>query len=353
MSKAMSEDNNEENNLLSFVSTLSGGDVLRVEESLGSGFVRLRVAEAERRQAKQDIQCVEDAVIEMLRNARDAGCERIFVASSREGDVRSVLMVDDGAGIPEEMYDVIFDARVTTKLDTMRMDAWGVHGRGMALYSIRENAISSRVVWSEVGCGSALEVDFDTRETRERAEQSAWPSVQFEQGKRVVRGPKNIVRACVEFALESEGECRVYFGSPSEIIATMRALSRHDTMEHASPIAMFAYATSAREVREKAETLGFSLSERTAHRIASGQIGPVRHVLSGLVAQKSERAQSPAQAAPRRIAVGEEEARAFASELKKAFAMIESQYYVKLAGEPKVRSKAGALVVEFSYLDDE
>ena len=208
-------------------------------------------------------------------------------------------------------------------------------------------------MWSEVGTGSALEVTFDTGQTRERAEQSAWPSVQLEQGRRVVRGPKNIVRACVEFALESEDECRVYFGSPSEVIATMRALARHDTMEHASPIAMFAYAMSAREVREKAETLGFSLSERTAHRIASGQIRPVRHVLSGLVAQKGERVQGPAKDVPRRIAVGEEDARAFASELKKAFAMIESQYYVKLAGEPKVRSKAGTVVVEFPYLDDE
>lgn len=349
MSQAMKEDSN----LLDFVSTLSGGDVLRVEESLGSGFVRLRVAEAERRQAKHDIQCVEDAVIEMLRNARDAGCERIFVASSKEGDNRCVLMVDDGAGIPKDMYDVIFDARVTTKLDTMRMDAWGVHGRGMALYSIRENASSAHVVWSEVGIGSVIEANFDTRETRERAEQSAWPSVQYEQGKRVVRGPKNIVRACVEFALESEDECRVYFGSPSEIIATMRALSRHDTLEHASPIAMLAYATSAREVRDKAEILGFSLSERTAHRIASGQIRPVRHVLSGLSTQRTERVPCTAEDVPRRITIGEEETREFASELKKAFAMIESQYYVKLAGEPKVRTKAGTIVVEFSYLDDE
>ncbi len=349
----MSSSMNEDKNLLEFVSTLSGGDVLRVEESLGNGFVRLRVAEAERRQAKHDIRCVEDAVIEMLRNSRDAGCRRIFVASSKEGDVRSVLMVDDGAGIPENMYDAIFDARVTTKLDTMRMDAWGVHGRGMALYSIRENSVSSRVVWSEVGTGSSLEVTFDTRETRERAEQSAWPSVLHEKGKRVVRGPRNIVRACVEFALESEDECRVYYGSPSEIVATMRALSMYDALETASPIAMFSYATSARDVKENAEVLGFSLSERTAHRIASGQIRPVRHVLSGLVARSDGKARSAREDAPRRIALGEDDAQAFVSELRKAFSTIESQYYITLAGDPKIRAKAGSIVVEFPYFDDE
>ena len=37
--------------LADFVSTMGGDRALRVEESLGEGFVRLRVAEAERRQA--------------------------------------------------------------------------------------------------------------------------------------------------------------------------------------------------------------------------------------------------------------------------------------------------------------
>ena len=63
----------EDSSLLGFVSSLGGGDPLRVEENLGDGYVRLRVLEAERRQAKHDIRCVEDVLIELLRNARDAG----------------------------------------------------------------------------------------------------------------------------------------------------------------------------------------------------------------------------------------------------------------------------------------
>ena len=69
--------------LADFVSTMGGDRALRVEESLGEGFVRLRVAEAERRQAKHDVRCVEDALIEMLRNARDAGARHIYVATAR------------------------------------------------------------------------------------------------------------------------------------------------------------------------------------------------------------------------------------------------------------------------------
>ena len=92
---------------MEFVSSFGGGDGLRVEETLGNGYVRLRISEAERRQAKHDIRCVEDAVIELLRNARDAGARNIFVASGRDGDVRSVYVIDDGSGIPASMH-VIF-----------------------------------------------------------------------------------------------------------------------------------------------------------------------------------------------------------------------------------------------------
>ena len=58
---------NDANELISFIASMSGEGNLRVEENLGEGYVRLRVSEAERRQAKHDIQHVEDIVIEMLR----------------------------------------------------------------------------------------------------------------------------------------------------------------------------------------------------------------------------------------------------------------------------------------------
>lgn len=58
--------------LADFVSDVIGSSAVRVEENLGDGFVRLVVDEAERRQARHDIRCVEDVVIEMLRNARNA-----------------------------------------------------------------------------------------------------------------------------------------------------------------------------------------------------------------------------------------------------------------------------------------
>ena len=72
------------NELISFIASMSGEGNLRVEENLGEGFVRLRVSEAERRQAKHDVQHVEDIVFEMLRNAREACATRIDVATFNE-----------------------------------------------------------------------------------------------------------------------------------------------------------------------------------------------------------------------------------------------------------------------------
>ena len=58
---------------------------LRVEDDLGDGFVRLRSAEAERRQAAHDIRSTEDIVIEALRNARDAQARTILMARIARG----------------------------------------------------------------------------------------------------------------------------------------------------------------------------------------------------------------------------------------------------------------------------
>ncbi|MHB8739882.1 MAG: ATP-binding protein, partial [Coriobacteriia bacterium] len=192
----------EHDPLLDFVTNVSGDGYLKVEESLGDGYVRLRVPEAERRQAKHDIRSIEDVVIELLRNARDAHAQRIFVATTREGNTRMLTMIDDGVGIPHALQEAVFEPRVTSKLETMVMDRWGVHGRGMALFSVRSNTSSARVACSSPHKGAAVSVVCDTTHLSERADQSTWPTVEpDESGRlRVARGPHNIIRRLVEFA---------------------------------------------------------------------------------------------------------------------------------------------------------
>ena len=115
----------EANELISFIASMTGEGNLRVEENLGEGFVRLRVAEAERRQAKHDIQHVEDIVTEMLRNARDAHASAMYIATMKEGGERTLLFLDNGCGVPADMQERIFDARVTSKLETMKIEPLG------------------------------------------------------------------------------------------------------------------------------------------------------------------------------------------------------------------------------------
>lgn len=57
--------------------------------------------------------------------------------------MKTLAFLDDGDGIPIEMHERVFEPRVTSKLETMVMDKWGVHGRGMALYSIKANTLEA------------------------------------------------------------------------------------------------------------------------------------------------------------------------------------------------------------------
>ena len=364
MTTARSASNDD---LLEFVSSLSGGDGLRVEESLGDGFVRLRISEAERRQAKHDIRCVEDAAIELLRNSRDAGATRIYVASSREGNVRTLTIADNGSGIPNHMQLRVFDARVTSKLDTMLVDRWGVHGRGMALFSIRENALSARVVSSGIGMGCVIQIAFDVRNTRERADQSTWPEVTGPDTKHPgIRGPRNIVRSCVEFALESASQCNVYVGLPSEVVATMRrhALYQADyrttTNDDAFDESIVlvdrpGQACDARDLAQISANMGLEMSERNAHRILRGEIAPLKNVLDVVGATERGGGKRVARMNGRQrvLPLSESERAEIGEAARDAFARIAEHYYVLPAGMPSVRCSDGRIVVSIPYADDD
>lgn len=352
-----------ENDLLSFVSSFEGGDGLRVEETLGGGYVRLRVSEAERRQAKHDIRCVEDAVIELLRNARDAGARHVFVATSREGNLRSVYVIDDGSGIPPHMHKRVFDARVTSKLDSMRMDKWGVHGRGMALYSIAQNAVDARVVASDVGMGTSLVATFDVSSVVERADQSTWPTVEKTKKGYEVRGPRNILRACTEFALEAEGVCNVYVGSASEAIAAMRARMDQPnavcdgdfaTWVEGLPLAQRpTVARDAKELAFVAASLGLEMSERTAHRIVRQQIAAPRNVRAKLLGATAARTGMGPVGSERLLSLSKEDKDAFLQQLEHDFSILAKRYYILPSGKPRMRVGKGSIRVTFDFFEDE
>lgn len=349
---------NEE--LAGFIQSVSGRDMLAVEEDLGSGFVRLRTAEAERRQAKHDIRCVEDIVIEMLRNARDAHAHTIYVATGKSDSMRRLTIIDDGDGIPPEMQDRIFEPRVTSKLETMVMDKWGVHGRGMALYSIRSNAASARVLCSDASLGSSFDVEVDLDRIGERSDQSTYPQLaDGEDGVVVASGPHNIVRTIVEFALESKNKVSVYYGTPTDITSALVAHGRKqledkqllfcDDVEELPICLRPAAAVDAADLVEICAALGLDISERTAHRVLAGQIEPAAAPLRQVTARKQRASAHAADIYKdsRGLKISDDDLSRFTRELEGVFDGLARQYYVQLSGRPKVRVGKDCITVKF------
>ncbi|MDA3937497.1 MAG: ATP-binding protein [Actinomycetota bacterium] len=348
--------------LLDFVSSVSGEEFLKVEENFGDGFVRLRISEAERRQAQHDIRGFEDIVVELLRNARDARAHRIFVASSRDGDIRTLTIIDDGVGIPCALHDRVFEPRVTSKLETMVVDKWGVHGRGMALYSVRTNVVSARIASSAEHKGTALTIVSDTTDLAERSDQSTWPAVERDENGEltVCRGPHNIIRRVLEFAVEHP-QIHVYMGTPAEVLSTLHGCARDELgtsdilfCDDTSTLPVWqraAVSADAAELVAIADQMGLSISERTAHRIMASELCALETVLAQ--ASPSEEDVSPSAPDPdiykdrRGLRIHHADLDMFRRELERAFDTIGERYYVHLKGEPKITVKKDGLQVKF------
>lgn len=347
--------------LIDFVSAVSGDAFLKVEENLGDGFVRLKVSEAERRQAKHDIRSAEDIIVELLRNARDAHAQRIFVGTHREGESRSFVVVDDGVGVPDTLKDLVFEPRVTSKLDTMVMDRWGVHGRGMALFSIKSNTSEARIAATASHKGTSVVVTAPEKLLPERSDQSTWPTVERDEAGmlHVGRGPHNIVRRVVEFALEHPG-IDVFIGSPVEVLSTLVMLARFEIdeadllfCEETQRLPVWqrpGAASDAADLTEAAEAIGIAVSERTAHRILGGEINPLRPVLavvSPTSGRSSDNGKTDIYRDQRGLKIHHSDLQAFRRDLEQAFDALAERYYLHLRCEPKVTVGRDEIRVRF------
>jgi hypothetical protein len=364
-----------DDSLTEFVESICGESHLRVQDDLGDGFVRLRSSEAERRQAAQDIRCSEDIVIEMLRNARDANARNIFVATGRTGDTRRITMIDDGDGVPKHLQGTIFEPRVTSKLDSMHMDKWGVHGRGMALYSISVNAKSAQIASSGPGLGSAFVVESDLSQLPEKTDQSSFPTFELgDSGNVSVRGPKNIIRTSCEFAIESRSRCNVFLGSATEIAACLLAYGRvcgraAFTLSAGQKLACLrevpickrlACAADPAAFRAIAESLGLDMSERSARRVLDGTIASIDPLLDrinikGLSASDPVSPlikKNPPKNA-RGLKISDQDKRRFAASIAQAFEDLAADYYLNPNVEPSIRVTKDAIHVVIPVVNDD
>ena len=232
---------------------------------LGAGFARLAGTEGLRR-TPASLRSVEDALFELLRNARDAGASHIYVASILKARrYRALTVIDDGAGIPESHAHLVFEPGVTTRhLSPVQEPvatpaATPSHGAGLALHHIKQASVSAEIF--STSSPTAIKVVFDTvAGLPEKSLQSA-----------AKPSGSNLPAVLSRFSNATENTratpLRLYHGSPATILA--RLLNNR--------IIQFEARTSA-ELREKAASVGLDVSLRTAQRVLAGAVVPARGV---------------------------------------------------------------------------
>jgi len=266
---------------------------------LGAGFARLTGVEGARRGPSR-ITYVEDALVELLRNARDAGARHVFVASTLANKrYRTLTVIDDGHGIPDSHRDLILEPGVTTRhLDPVthpKDPPSSPHGAGLSLYQIKARSLTTRVL--SASNPTSIQATFDTHTLPERALQSA------------TRPSRTNLRATLlSFAAPTDHHrqtLQTYYGSPARILA---ALLRTRIIQPEGGI---------EGLRKVAGNLGLSLSSRSVRRVLSGEVQPEEPVTadswgSGSVTAREEPARGRLARGGPELGLGEEERAAIA-----------------------------------------
>jgi hypothetical protein len=298
----------------------------------------------------------------MLRNSRDAGASIIFVASSKEDNlIRKVAIIDDGDGIPVELHNRVFEPRVTSKLEKLITDRYGIHGRGMALFSISEVADEVELVFSSPGRGSVFRVETSTGLLNEKKDQSTYPTIKYRKGEPIIiKGPHNIIRTVLEFSLDNQ-HLEIYLGSPTEVLATMSYLCSIEQPALASEtnpdktqahkiwrcVGSVKAAALLSDVAER--RLGMKVSVRNAQRILSGRVEPLKPIVETLTQQESKAPEQKqidllkTEPLSRRIA--REDLDELAGLVKDSLKGIADKYFIEISDAPDVQVEKDSLKI--------
>ena len=269
---------------------------------LGAGFARLTGVEGARRGPSR-ITHVEDALAELLRNARDAGARNVLVASTlTRRRFRTLTVLDDGHGMPDRYADLVFDPGVTTRhLDPVVDPAQPTssHGAGLSLYHIRQAALAAEVL--SPSRPTAIRATFDTDVLPERALQSE------------TRPSRSNLRSVVRtfartFArqLPQELPAHAYYGPPARVLATLlynRIIQIDD---------------GTRGLAHLADRLGLGLSVRTVQRVLRGEVASLSPVSTGQGREVARRGRGAMGGGGALLALGGEEKAEIADILRRA-----------------------------------
>ena len=291
---------------------------------LGAGFARLTGVEGARRGPSR-ITHIEDALLELARNARDAGAANIFVASTlKNRRYRTLTVIDDGHGIPKSHRDLILQPGVTTRHLNPVTEPGDpvVHGAGLSLYQIKGHSLETKVL--STSSPTSIQATFDTNVLPERALQST------------TRPSQSNLRATLQrfTATTNANSPRLhsYYGPPARILATLL----HNRI--------IPKQRDSSGLREMALGLGLDVSVRSVQRILRGEVLPVEVVSGG---ERDERV-GGRRAVERRdggpvLELGEEESARIADILRRAaragYMEVEELRFESRPGEISLRAR--------------
>ena len=288
---------------------------------LGGGFARLTGVEGVRR-APSHIETVEDALLELVRNAADAGAENVYVATALHARrYRELVVLDDGGGVPDTYRETIFEPGVTTRHLSPSRLAGAPHGAGLSLHHIREAALSASVL--STAAPTSVRALFDTEALPERSLQS---------GGDTRRGSRSNLRAILQALVATPGAPDIFYGSPASILALL--LNKRIIPDNSRMRELELWCE---------ERLGAGLSRRTLQRVMKGGVSPAERVekLGKVERQREGRENLGGFAAGGgRLALDERDL----SEIRKVIERAASESYLEV-GELGFESKEGELTV--------
>jgi hypothetical protein len=240
----------------------------------------------------------------------------------------------------------------------------------MALYAITVNAKDAHVQAGAPGKGTSIVVETDLSELSEKTDQSSMPVFSLsDAGTVIVRGPRNINRTVAEFSYIDRETCTVYFGSQTEVAATLwhygRELLPKSTIAFCTDASTLpvckrlGIASTPEEFCELADDLGLVLSTRSARRIMDGEIacldplaesidpytradsaktaddGTARKALRGTSQAKDVRAATTAVDA-RGLKIAPDDLNAFESAVTEAYRDLADAYYLDGSVHPEI-----------------
>jgi hypothetical protein len=311
---------------------------------LGAGFARLLGVEGLRRSPGR-LHSVEDALFELLRNSRDAGARNVYVASSLSvRRYRTIVVIDDGRGIPETHKHLVFEPGITSRhLEPIpeaptqdSSEPRASHGAGLSLYHIKNAALSTEIL--STYSPTSIKVVFDTRSLPEKRLQSNARS-----------SKTNLLATLASFADTSNpNPPRFYHASPARILTRLlkNRIIQTESERKGSGRALY--------VRRGAMDLGLEVSLRTVQRILAGDVPAASEVTSGAVTSGRRVTDAPSTVVERDgtagpiLSVGTEDL----AEIQDVLRRVARSSYLELAGLD-VEARPGEVVLRARIYEQE